>query len=223
MTCRGLCANFASCGVSSLHLTCRKKDEKKHEAEQKKMEQQLKQQCAARTSEEAMRSTMLASLITPFTLKGESMQAIPVISSKGNCEKPFIVKADLGDSWGDSDVPKTLNVWKESFPKQELARTCRCVSAPLKENMGSAAACKAFHTFVENHLDAKFIDSPPTIAAVVDTPNLLGFMSDCVYFFMEPEMGATLRFQVEGSMDVMIARVPRFCFIIPQSQNLKRP
>ena len=48
-------------------------------------------------------------------------------------------------------------------------------------------------------------------------------MSDCVYFFMEPEMGATLRFQVEGSMDVMIARVPRFCFIIPQSQNLKRP
>ena len=182
----------------------------------KKKDLAKKQEAAAQANDEAVRSTMLASLTVPFNVDKAKMKALKKFEEIENSEscvsEPFLLQMDLPASWKDTELVKTLQLWSGSFQKQDLARKNRCVAAPLRPNMGADAVIKAFNSVAAKvFAKTKVLDAPPaSIAAVVDVPNLLGFMQDCVFFFLEPELGATFRFQVEGSLDVMIARVSCF-------------
>ena len=211
----------------------RKADQLKEETAQKKRQNQQNEEKNDAGKAEVQRSLQLANLSIPFNIEKEKMTPIREVESiTAEQIKPFdeplvITKANLKDFHSDT-VNVTLQKWQESFPKHDLCQKQRCVSAPMTKAMGSETCLQCLASVCK---DAKvpFIpdsDLPSHLKQLAETPSLMGFREDCMYFFCEPEMTSTMRYQTLGDMDVMVARVPRLFFgsmLVGRSFDLSLP
>ena len=194
------------------HHRRRQADAAKAESQEKKHLKAQEQEKASQEVDEVKRSTLLAAWQVPFTISISEMQAIPEIASmtEAKFELPFLIKVPFKTTWESSAMKGTMNKWLETFQKHELCQKERCVSAPLTKPMGSDHCTQDFVTLVKDAKVDIFDENevPAHMKSMMATPSILGFLDDCIYYFFEPEMTGSLRYQHTGELEVMIIRVP---------------
>ncbi|CAE7828810.1 unnamed protein product [Symbiodinium sp. CCMP2592] len=190
----------------------RQQDAAKTESQEKKRQRQQNEEKATQEVAEVKRSALLASWQVPFTIDAKEMMAIPEIDSFNAADwtKPFLIKvASPKEHWESEQMGSTLSRWRETFPTHPLCLKQRCVSAPIARNMGAEACMKSFDDMLKEVEASKFLESseiPDALKEAFSTPTIHGFLEDCVYYFLEPEITGSLRYQHEGELDVMIVR-----------------
>ena len=189
------------------HHKRRLADAAKAESQEKKRQKAQEQEKASQEVDEVKQSTLLAAWQVPFTVNVSEMQTIPEVASMAEAkfELLFLIKVPFKTDWESSAMTGTMNKWLETFQKRELCQKQRCVSAPLTKAMGSDNCIQSFVTLVKGAKVDIFDETqvPPHMA----TPSILGFLDDCIYYFFEPEMTGSLRFQCTGELEGMIIRV----------------
>ena len=208
-------------GVKDLkkHHKRRQADKAKADSEAKKRQKVANDEKTAQEIAEVKRSTLLATLQVPFTINGDAMQTIQELKSisEADFQAPFLITSSFKQDWDNTTMMTTMAKWWDSFQKDKTCQKQRCVSAPVSKVLGSDICLESFDKFLNGVTGVKFMDvsgAPGHMQAMMGTASLLGFLDDCVYYFLELEMTGSLRYQYCGEVEVMIARVAWLCVCV---------
>ena len=161
--------------------------------------------------EEHRRSVRLAQLGKAFLINfnevGGQMKAqthadVTALQQDKNsfCQPSIVDVPEMSDLFTPgAPLQKFMDRWEQVFSKHDVAKAERCIAAPILQHMGRVQVEAKLLPLLppQSKLVSKL---PPACEDLSEQSSLLGFMADCVYFGIEPQMAGSIKYLKKGEV-----------------------